>query len=136
MKKKATFLEYNWYILIIEVLLIAGDLVHLLFKGMPFKYDSELGLDSIVYYIMSAIGMYGLVPSIIVYKLIPKYKTSTRTLAFGLILYNLVKLIKEICFANGVPVSVHEIDSIDIAKYLGILVVLIVTAVAYRKWKQ
>jgi hypothetical protein len=136
MGRKKTFLEYNWKILLLITLTLAGDLVHLLFRGIPFAFDSSIGVDSIVYYHMSVIGICNLLPSVVIYSLISKNKISTRTLAFGLILYNLVKLGKEICYANGAPVKVHELDWIDLTSYLGIACMVTVVIIAYRRWRQ
>ena len=90
------FLKNNWKVLILVILTIASESLHLLFVDIPF--NENVNLDSPIYYIVSQFGQLTLIPSIIIFLMIPTENKSSKGIAFALVLWNLKEMRDEICY--------------------------------------
>jgi hypothetical protein len=114
------FVLQNKLLLILVILTILGEFFHLFFEGIPFNDYSNL--DDCIYYLVSRIETLSF--CIVIFILIPKEHKSKRTVAFGLIGWNIKELIDEIAYLAGINNNVLLINDSTWGQLVFMLVVV------------
>ncbi len=126
------FLKNNWEVLILVILTIMSEVFHLLFVNVPF-YREGYNLDTPIYYLVSQFGLLTFVPSIIIFWLIPKSKTASSLIAFGLILWNITEMGDEISYITGNGLEVFETNW---GQFSMLCMIVFWGWLGYMKWKS
>lgn len=127
------FIKNNWIVLTLLLFTLCSELLHMLFNHIPF--NCNVNWDSPVYYLTSQFGLLNFWPALVVYILIDKKNKASKSIAFGLIIWNIKELIDEVCYMIGVNSNVLEINSTFWLQLSFILTVVFFSALFFYKWK-
>ncbi len=127
------FLKNNWKVLILVILTISSESFHLLFVDIPF--NENVNLDSPIYYIVSQFGQLTLIPSIIIFLMIPKENRSSKGIALALVLWNLKEMRDEICYIFKINNDVLIIDGEWYIQISLLISIVLLSWLGFTKWK-
>lgn len=128
------FLKNNIEVLILVLLTIGSECFHLLFVDIPF--NENVNLDSPIYYLVSQFGQLTLIPSIIIFLMIPKINKSSKGIAFGLVLWNLKEMRDEICYIFKINNDVLIIDGGWFVQMSLLITIVLLSWYGFTRWKS
>lgn len=122
------FLLDNWEVLGLIILLIASETLHNLFENMYF-WDEGVDLDDAVYYLVDSLkNLYFI---LILFLLIPIKYLASKTIAFGLILWNIKELSDEVFYMAGINLNVFEENNAFWGQVIMISIIVLCIIVKY-----
>jgi hypothetical protein len=129
------YLKDNILILLLVFLTILSEVFHLLFVGIPFKGNYDLSVP--VYYLTSQFGLVNFIPALVIFYLIPHQKKASKSIAFGLVIWNCKEMFDEIMYitSKGKITDVLEINESFWMQIVFILVVIFLSGYGYARWK-
>ncbi len=128
-----SYITTNYKFLLLIVVLIVGEVLHLLFATVPF-YDEGVNMNAPIYYLTNQIVV--LVFAIVLLTSIHKDQLAARYLTFGVMTWNIKEVLDELAYMFKINTNVFEINSTFWAQIIFILTVIGGSAYVYSKWKQ
>jgi len=126
------FINKNIIALILVTLLLSNELLHLLFKDIPFNI--KVNMNAPIYYFTLSIR--NLLTSIIIFVLVDKKKISERCIIFGCIIWNTIELYQEICYLAKINEVTLYINDGLWGQVTFILVVIFLSIYGFTKYKS
>jgi len=128
------YLRDNKLAVFLVFLTALSECFHLLFIGVPF--NTTVMLDAAIYYLVNQIGKVTFLPAICFYFLVSKRKIASKSLLFGVIVWNGIQVFEEICYMLRINTDVLEISGTFWGRCSFMFVVLFFSAYGYSKWKR
>lgn len=134
------FVRENKMFLILILLFVLSETFHLLFSNSIFRVENNGDVayySNPIYYFMAQLGGVGFIPSIFIFKLIPKDKKSSRGLALGMILVDFKELLGDTLYLF--KIHIEWLDRITLnrgfyGEIMFIILVITFTYLGFRKW--
>jgi hypothetical protein len=127
------YIKDNWAVLLLVLFLLVTELLHLAFTYKPF--NGNVNWNAPVYYLCAQIGLTNFLPALILFLHIDVRNKASKSIAFGIVVWNIKEVIDEIAYISWQVDNVFKIDKTFWAQLAFILIIIILSAWAYSRWK-